>query len=74
MQRAISGLCVAWKPLTAPQAMVMNRHGKIGCPFTPSDGPRFPRPSQSSGIVGHLTMRHTSRAAAMNSSARAKTG
>ena len=29
-QRAISGDCVAWKPLTAPQAMVMNITGKSG--------------------------------------------
>ena len=28
--RAISGDCVAWKPLTAPRAMVMNITGKSG--------------------------------------------
>ena len=30
MQRAISGDWVAWKPETAPQAMVMNSSGQSG--------------------------------------------
>ena len=30
MQRAMSGLCVAWKPLIAPQAIVRNRQGNKG--------------------------------------------
>ena len=32
MQRAISGDWVEWKPLMAPQAMVMNMSGHIGRP------------------------------------------
>ena len=74
MQRAISGLWVAWKPLTAPQAIVMNRQGKMGCPSRPTEGPRFCRPCQNSGREGHLMRRHTIRATAMNSRAAANTG
>ena len=32
-QRAINGDCVAWKPDTAPQAMVMNSAGQSGMSF-----------------------------------------
>ena len=74
MQRAIIGLCVAWKPLIAPQAIVMKRHGKIGCPLTPTEGPMLPIPSQNSGIEGQRTSRPTKRETAMNSSEKANSG
>ena len=72
--RAISGLWVAWKPLTAPQATVMNKHGKMFCPLTPTEGARFCRPSQNSGMEGHLANRPNIIATAIKSSAMAKIG
>ena len=75
MHLAISGLCVAWKPLTAPQAMVMKRQGKIGWPeMRPEASPILEMPSQISGIEGHLMNRHTIKAMAMKINANAKTG
>ena len=68
------GLWVAWKPLMAPHAMVMNRQGNIGCPLTPTEGPLFARPSQNSGMVGHLTNRPIISATAMKIRAKAKRG
>ena len=70
MHRAIRGLWVPWNALIAPQAMVMNRQGKIGW----SAGPREPSPSQISGREGHLMKRHTIRATAIKSRAKAKRG
>ena len=70
MQRAMSGLCVAWKPLMAPQAMVMNRQGKTAFGVNASPG----SPSQSSGIAGHFTKSITSSAPAMNIREKAKRG
>ena len=70
MHLAMSGLCVAWKPLIAPQAMVMNRQGKI----VPDFGLMLARPSVSSGSDGHLTNSTTISATAMNSMAMAKNG
>ena len=73
MQRAISGLCVAWKPLMAPQAMEMNRQGKIG--FWVSAPPGVLRsPSHTSGMSGNLTKRTTISATAMKIRAKAKSG
>ena len=57
-----------WKPLMAPQATVMKRQGKMLCPLTPTLGARFCKPSQNSGIEGHLIKRHTMSETAMNSS------
>ena len=35
VQRAINGVCVAWKPDNAPQEIVKNKSGQIGTsPFT----------------------------------------
>ena len=48
----------------------MNRQGKMGV----AADVLLARPSQSSGIAGHFTKRHTIRPAAMNSSATANTG
>ena len=71
MQRAMSGDCVAWNPLMAPQAMEMNISGKIGCP-----GARFfmPPASQNSGSAGCFTKSIARMPTAMNSSAAAKRG
>ena len=66
----MSGLCVAWNPLTAPHAMVMNRHGNMG----PDAGLMFERPSVSSGSDGHFTISTTMSATAMKSMATAKRG
>ena len=67
-QRAMSGLCVAWNPLIAPQAMVMKRQGKI---LSVNDGSCsfaiLPRPSHSSGSTGILMRSITMRATAMKS-------
>ena len=70
MQRAIKGLCVAWKPLMAPQAMVMNRQGKIL--FGVRAGTL--KPSHNSGMSGCFTNSITNKAPAMNSSEKAKSG
>ena len=70
MQRAMRGLCVAWKPLMAPQAIVINRQGKML--FGVSAGTLSP--SHTSGMSGCYTNSITSRAEAMNSSEKAKTG
>ncbi len=47
MQRAIRGLCVAWKPEIAPQATVMNMKLQIGVP----EGCMEPKWLQISGMV-----------------------
>ena len=70
IQRAINGLWVAWKPLMAPQAMVINRHGKML--FVVSEA--SPIPSQISGTSGFFTNSITINATAMNSSETANTG
>ena len=70
MQRAISGLCVAWNPLIAPQAIVMNRQGNIG----PAAGLMLLRPSVSSGSCGHFIISTTRSATAMKSMAIANSG
>ena len=83
MQRAIKGLCVAWKPLMAPQAIVMNRQGTMGLfamnvslPSHAGFGFRLAaeRSLHSSGIVGCFTKRPTNRANAMNSNEKANNG
>ncbi len=76
MQRAIMGLCVAWKPLIAPQAMVMHRAGKMsslnvsGCVSLP----RLPKLSQISGRVGNFTSSTIVSDTAMKMRATANTG
>ena len=47
MQRAIRGLCVAWKPEIAPQATVMNMKLHTGVP----EGCMEPKLFQISGMV-----------------------
>ena len=47
MQRAIRGLCVAWKPEIAPQATVMNMKLQIGV----LEGCMEPKWLQISGMV-----------------------
>lgn len=53
MQRAIKGLCVAWKPLIAPHAMLTNMMGKTGS--AEALGWVFCNPSHTSGSAGWLT-------------------
>ena len=73
MQRAISGLCVAWKPLIAPQAMEMNRHGKIGFLVSAPPGVSL-SPSHTSGMSGNLTNSTTISEMAMKIRAKANSG
>ena len=68
------GLWVEWKPETAPQAIVMNRQGKIGWSFSATLPDHPPSPSHSSGIEGHFTTRQTRSAAAMKRRATENTG
>ena len=81
MQRAISGLWVAWNPLIAPQAMVMKRQGntvwsptRVFIPPCPSETCGIPSPFHISGIDGQWTKSPTIRAIAMNMSENAKIG
>ena len=83
IQRAINGLWVAWKPLMAPQAMVMKRHGKIGLFWTNGSVPSHAgfslrlqeaRLLHSSGKVGHLMNSPIISAPAIKSSEKAKRG
>jgi hypothetical protein len=83
MQRAISGLCVAWKPEIAPQAIVMKRHGNIGSLAIKLSVPRMDvgwlrllaaRLSHNSGIAGCFMKSPTRSAAAMNSREKANSG
>ncbi len=73
MQRAISGLCVAWKPLMAPHAMEMNKQGNMGLLVRDPPGV-FRSPSQTSGISGNLTNSTTISATAMKIRANANMG
>ena len=66
----MSGLCVAWNPLTAPQAIVIKRQGKIAEPSRLGVEDIF----QTSGRVGHLISRYPPKATAIKSSAKAKIG
>ena len=50
MQRAMSGDCVAWNPLIAPQAMLTNIMGKMG-----DLSYLVPKPSHISGRAGDFT-------------------
>ena len=71
MQRAIMGLCVAWKPLTAPHAMVMKSIGKMGSEWL---GWWFVKASVISGIHPVCVNMPTRTPTAMMSSATPKTG
>ena len=72
MQRAMRGLCVAWKPLMAPQAMEMNIMGNTG--LVSACGWWFDRPSHTSGMSTPCTTKATTMATAMASSRMPKTG
>ena len=81
--RAIRGLWVAWNPDMAPQAMVRNRQGNNGffaandvAPSNEAGVLRFiaSAPLHSSGMAGIFMNRHTIKATAMNSRAKAKMG
>ena len=75
MQRPISGLCVAWKPLMAPQAMVMKRQGNSWFDHEGSTvRALLPRPSHNYGISGHLARSTTINAAAIKSREKANSG
>ena len=74
MQRAINGLCVAWKPLMAPQATVMKSAGKMLSFSSNRSMPMFSKWSQSSGNTGIFTYRQAISATAMNNRAKAKMG
>ena len=71
----MSGLWVEWKPLMAPQAMVMNRQGNsVSVNEASVAAPLLPSPSHSSGSWGISTKRHTISATAMKSREKAKRG
>ena len=73
-QRAMRGLCVAWNPLMAPQAMVMKRQGKTGSEKPKVSCPILPNPSQTSGKVGIFTNITTIKANAMKIREKANKG
>ena len=75
MHLPISGLCVAWNPLMAPQAMVMKRQGYNWLDQEESTvSALLPRPSHNSGTEGHLRNNTTIKAPAIKSSEKAKMG